>query len=588
MSTISIESFPLSPLFNILQRLELVTKNLKFQAIRKGEAARKLVVSTHLLAQMGYQKGDHLIEEVIGIGKGLRIRKAAIGEKKDKIVYSREYKKSKRVETLLDIRNQEKINAACQGASEANIRITKTEIIILPIYRPGDLKTNGATITIPSIKNQRDAIVSVLETMRGHQVNHANLQFDKDFELSHDFLLLKTQLRRDGFTLQTTPSGLTVYLNGHKFAVTKPLDLDEPKMSQAPPVVKNLNTFVALSGGVDAHLLEKEGFKVTHCLEFRPNEARDKTDKTEKYALALAHNSSCTHLYNENLYDANHEQIGKDSFNTVHGHFSLSCTDFSTLKTNAAKVKAFESLSTSRDLFIPLLALIRHMVPLTLSIENVPAFASSPECEILTCRLEKLGYRVSQSILNAPECGGLTKRKRLYLFASLYTHDLVMEDKTHTTKTAWEVIQAVGLDTMRDVTENKSVQLGVACGRIRLLTPETVHAPSIFRAQSRGVKDALYIKIKERYYMPTIEHLRALMGIPDTFEMGFLNGELQTEIIGNSVDAAMHNTWVRAIKRHIEAAMGATSQVKERIALVTKPSYQPDTDSYSSQLTFAF
>lgn len=57
---------------------------------------------------------------------------------------------------------------------------------------------NGAVISIPSINEHRDAIVSVLETIRSHKLNHAELHFDESFEQSHDFILLTTQLRRDG------------------------------------------------------------------------------------------------------------------------------------------------------------------------------------------------------------------------------------------------------------------------------------------------------------------------------------------------------------------------------------------------------
>lgn len=100
-SILNINALPYNKTFAILQQLHLVTKTLKFQAIKKGELARKLVVSTQFLAQMNYQKGDRLIEKPIGKGQGLRIRKAQFGESNDKIVYQRSYKRSSRTENML-------------------------------------------------------------------------------------------------------------------------------------------------------------------------------------------------------------------------------------------------------------------------------------------------------------------------------------------------------------------------------------------------------------------------------------------------------------------------------------------------------
>ncbi len=558
---INIDLPPFKEAFSALKRLKLVTKRLKFQLIKKGEAQKKLVISTQVLSQMNYNKGDRLIEEVIGEGQGLRIRKASMGEKNDKIVYERSYTKSKRKETLLDIRNQSKIAMAFNGAMEAHIKITPEEILVTPVFPLAKTSKQGASIKIPSLSENRDAIISALDTLRANKITSALIEYpDSSFAGTQDCLLLKTQLRRDGFNINESSSSMRVYLQGHESLPTPYLPLVQPNKSTVPPDISlNFDTFVGMSGGVDGHCLEAEGFNVTSGLEMRPNEKRDKTDKTELYALSLALNTSMTSLFNENIYDANMSEIGKLTSGIMHANYSLSCTDFSSLKTIAARNSAIEELSTTRDMFIPLLSLIAHQQPITLSVENVPAFLKSDECDIFIARLERLGYKVTTRVLSSPRFGGLTTRTRLMMFATLLDAPFFEPEESTAKQTAWAALMEVGMEGARDVTETKSVKLGKEVGRLRPMKEGATLSPVVTRSQLKQTKDSLYLSIGDRYYLPSIAQLKTLMRIPKSFDISAFTKDIQAEIIGQSVCMALHSAWGKAIKKHITNAFSAKS-----------------------------
>ena len=67
---------------------ELATKQLKLQ---KCKAGKKLTISSNWLVLFGFSQGCHVVEELIGVGQGMRIRLANENDTKFKLVYQREY-----------------------------------------------------------------------------------------------------------------------------------------------------------------------------------------------------------------------------------------------------------------------------------------------------------------------------------------------------------------------------------------------------------------------------------------------------------------------------------------------------------------
>lgn len=555
---ISLQSLSKNPLSEKLSELITATKNLAFQSVSKDSQKKKLVISSNLLDVFNWHTGSRTLETVIGKGKGLRITKAPLGtpDKKVKLVYERSYKRgNRRNETLVDIRHQQKISDAFLGAHRAHIVITKDEILIKPLFDATSLPIKAGTVRVPNIEEYKDAILIVLDTIKQNRLTHVSFEADSNFWESHDALLLTTQLRRMGYTHDLRKNVFKAIQRQPKDLVYKDIRLSKCNRLKAPS--KNLDfkeSFVAFSAGFDAHLLEKEGFKVTSALEYSPIEKRDKTDRTEQYVCTMLANNSVKRMFNEDIYHANIDYIAQQTKEVGHLHISLSCTDFSTLKTNAAKQKAFDELTTSRDMFIPTLELIEKQAPATISIENVPSFASSREYEILESRLTRLGFEVKPHILFAPDHGGLTSRKRLYIFCSRLGQVLnhfPAPARRSKTRNAFKAI-AYDFSNMRDVSHTNSITKGKAQKRLRPFSRHNAIAPSIFRAQNRQLKDTLYIYYKGKYFLPTIDQLRTLSGMPDSFDMSFLTQEQQTAVIGQGVDTQMHYAWLQSISKYLE------------------------------------
>ncbi|MFX4241093.1 DNA cytosine methyltransferase [Aliarcobacter butzleri] len=109
------------------------TKQLKLQNCNAG---KKLVVSTNWLPLFGFEANSKVKEELIGVGKGIKISLVDKDDTRAKKVYTREYKSRKNnpIETMLDIRSQTLINQAFPiDTEQVHIQFTYGEILITPM-----------------------------------------------------------------------------------------------------------------------------------------------------------------------------------------------------------------------------------------------------------------------------------------------------------------------------------------------------------------------------------------------------------------------------------------------------------------------
>jgi DNA (cytosine-5)-methyltransferase 1 len=96
-----------------------------------------------------------------------------------------------------------------------------------------------------------------------------------------------------------------------------------------------------------------------------------------------------------------------------HLHASPPCQDFSGAKADKTKrTNANGAIATW------LIAAIRAIAPRTLTIENVPAYAQSGECQRITDALWDCGYWVQQSVVDAANFGVPQHRRRLIIRAT--------------------------------------------------------------------------------------------------------------------------------------------------------------------------
>lgn len=111
----------------------IATKQLKLQSCNAG---KKLVVSTNWLPLFGFEANARVKEELIGIGKGIKVSLLEVNDTQGKKVYTREYKSRKNnpIETMLDMRSQTLINQAFPEDTETvHIQFTYGEILITPM-----------------------------------------------------------------------------------------------------------------------------------------------------------------------------------------------------------------------------------------------------------------------------------------------------------------------------------------------------------------------------------------------------------------------------------------------------------------------
>jgi DNA (cytosine-5)-methyltransferase 1 len=323
-----------------------------------------------------------------------------------------------------------------------------------------------------------------------------------------------------------------------------------------------INPFMAMVGltsGVDMRCLIDCGFTIDSVLERRPEEMRDTRDMTETGALNAIANAPIRLLINEDISTVDWNRVKDlmaDAPQIAVLHISLPCDDHSAAKSNSLKERSIENLSTSRDIVYDALRMIETIRPACVMIEQVRNFASSAEGQLLTIKLRKWGYDVTDGIFRADQYGGLTRRERYYCVASIFPGFTMPAPDTEPSQPLWDKIQHL-LPACRDISNTKSLAKGILTGRGRFITPQSLVSPTILKSQSRQAADSIWIAMPDgTYRFPTLDMLQLLQGIPADFDLSTVSSEIATEIIGQSIDVPLHEKIARAVHQHIADNVG--------------------------------
>jgi site-specific DNA-cytosine methylase len=546
-----------------LGNLEALTKRLKVMSVSAQSPRRKIVISSKDLIVSDLTVGTKIVIEVRK-GVGLWIRKALPGDTNLKTVSYRCYANREGLEPVIDLRHQMVIDNAIGDAEHVRIVFKRDGILIEPSFSHEErVLSNPKAVTIDISEKDDDGLYScVVEAIRVIKASRfSSITIDVSDELfqSHEFTLFSIQLRRLGYKLGLNQSGnflaqipcdgvTPVQVENIKFnhpantntercsLINSNFDFNEP-----------LSTFTSCTGGVDISALESEGFTNLMALDYRPHESRDfkKTvdesgetiiqlnDKSDVGALsAMLNGKNVKVVFNENLYGFDLDTVSSllKPFNFL--HISLCCSDFSSLKNKKDRLNAIESLDTTIDMFFEALDLIEKSKVPTFLIENVKNFNNSIEAKLFEKGLNSFGYTCYKKVLKAPDYNGMTSRERCYLFASaLNNTNFEFPQKIEKTTHAWFDVILPNIDQLRDVSHTKSVKKGLETGRISLLKEGGDTAPTIFRSQSRQTKDALYLQIDGKYYLPSNEILMKLMGFVEGFDLSAFTNEIGSELI---------------------------------------------------------
>jgi DNA (cytosine-5)-methyltransferase 1 len=348
-----------------------------------------------------------------------------------------------------------------------------------------------------------------------------------------------------------------------------------------------LSAFMALSSGVDAYSIEKQGFKIAAIVERRPEEAHDGTQNfTESGVLTAVANVSPFAVFNEDItrLDMGHvrEALGDRPISMLHA--CVQCDDHSRLKNNSDKRRAVLDGTSTRDMVYDVLRLAETLRPATVLVECVEPFAGSSECDMLAVRLRRWGFDVQVAVLDARDHGGYSSRRRAYLVGSLFPGFTFPEPTPRRTTPIWPDF-ADEIAKCRDVSGSSSVQKGMAVGRDGHLTPEATYAPTLVKSQSHMPKDALYLRTSDgRVLFPTEKMFARLNEIPDDFTFEATTATLALEQIGQSISFSMHDRLIASLKEHLLIQRGERMPTA-RTADVTRLETPPAPKAAEAQFT---
>ena len=535
-----------------LGNLKAVTKQLKLQSRKAGTDQKKLVISTNWLDAIGLYEGRLVTETVLGDGQGIAITPAKLGDTEVKKVYGRSYKnRATERETLLQLASQRKLQRALGDAERVHITFSNEQVLIKPIFDAPADEGQGAVFQLDQYGYA--GMVEAIEIIK--QRRFAEVQFSATAEFDATAaMLFGVQLRRLGYQVVEDNGNYCAKLGkAHSFVPLQPVLSRQPFRFD----FKNPKSVMAVcTSGVDVFAMEQENFKTKAILEWRPQEMRDKVDKTELGAInAACASKHATLIINEDIYAFDINNLAAElqrELKTNIFHVSVQCDDFSSLKTHAQRQQAIENLSTTMDMIFPALSLIKRVNPAVVVLENVANFAASTSHEIFNATLKSLGYNVYSEVLNAKDFNGYTNRARCFVVASRLPAPFSMPQKEIRKVHAGDLVNmALQNNWLRDVSHTVSVKKGIETGRIRLLTADKSVAPTLTKSQSRQTKDSCYFYSDGKYYLPNETMQRIMIGFNPEFDFVAGNAEEISEMIGQSVDIPTHSKLMRQVHQHI-------------------------------------
>nr|WP_319003968.1 DNA cytosine methyltransferase [Enterobacter cloacae] len=101
-------------------------------------------------------------------------------------------------------------------------------------------------------------------------------------------------------------------------------------------------------------------------------------------------------------------------------HYSLGCDDHSNAKSPRDKERSLEDLSTMLDMVYPALKQIEVVNPAVVLVENVPNFKASGAGAMMGTTLRRMGYFLTEMVLNGLDFGAYQGRERYYMVASVF------------------------------------------------------------------------------------------------------------------------------------------------------------------------
>jgi len=341
------------------------------------------------------------------------------------------------------------------------------------------------------------------------------------------------------------------------------------RIQRAKDSVDLLSAFMCCSSGVDCQSMVDNNFRLDALLEYRPDEKRDKRSMSETGALCAMNNFAFDTVFNEDIFEIDTKLISDLVNKSKTALFSIStqCDDFSNVKAKGTKEKQCNTDNVNDMIFDALRIIEAGQFPFVL-LENVPGYLKSEYHSLFETRLERWGYKVYSKVVDAYMVGGVSRRKRAYVFATTFTGvDFSFPEEREPAATEfWKNDVLPFLPECRDVSHCKSIQDGATGGRLRVVNQESKYYPTLLKSQSRQAKDSLVVEHQGRYFFPSERMERHIMGIPEKFSLEAVSKTIGSEIVGQAVELVSHSRIINSIKEHI-SRVGNTFSPKGQLTL---------------------
>lgn len=358
----------------------------------------------------------------------------------------------------------------------------------------------------------------------------------------------------DSFPCDTTRVHVT--FSQSRITITPLTSHQEEALKNITPESKH-EVFAACTSGVDLHSLENtHGMSIHSVIEWRPQEARNgKRDLSETGALTVLRNvKSVRNLFNEDITYIDASRLEAAVKNSPVTTFMASpvCDDFTNVKHKAAKQNSIDNLTSSIDQSFDMLRCVYAIKPPVICFEQVRGWYTSDAYKILSLRLRKLGYKENLLIADPRDYEGKTSRVRGYSVFTVLDSPFAFESMTQRSQEPiWGLVKK-HLADCRDVSHSKSINDGKACGRLRIISQTSLHSPSILKSQDHMAKDSVVIEHEGKFYWPSEALIKELMGILPSFNTDAVSKTTSIEILGQSIDGAIHDSVIRSLKKHID------------------------------------
>ncbi len=286
----------------------------------------------------------------------------------------------------------------------------------------------------------------------------------------------------------------------------------------------------------------------------------------ENYLLNLEANDGCVATFQTNVTDFDFDLLPKAPV-LVGG---VPCENFcpaGVSKKKSLNQKSAEGGDTGSLAYFFLRA-VETVRPAVVLIEQVVGFKNSTIADVVRFVLNARGYKITEKVINAKECGSLSRRKRFCLVATMSNTPFTFSNQMKfCTKTVRDILE-VPIEEREWMTKESSASIAYMFAKEK----EDIKKGKGFRIARTYLNDSLTAPVTKGYYRnqntnPILVHpkneekvsfftpreIARINGLPDDYILPEVRGHAG-EVVGQGVDYETFYQVGKDIIKHIKSA----------------------------------